>query len=416
MIALALGLGGLVFWAVATEVEGAVVASGQVVVEARQQLVQHPDGGLIAELHVVEGSKVRAGDPILSLDGSELASQSVVAQRELIEALARQDRLLAESVNSSEIDFRGELIDLSHQVYSSTVLAQEQRLFDARRETILQTEAQLLERQSQTQAVASGRERQLRATRNQFALIQEEIETQQALLAKGLSESARVSALRREGARLEGEIGDLEAGIAEAKSAVAGFEIELLRQRAAFREAAQKELRELQPREAELRERLRLIQTKTKRLVLRAPMAGTVLGLQAHTVGGVLAAGAQVASIVPADMPMVLAVQIDPAQIDRVFQGQEALVRFPHLNSRTTPQMFATVKTVSADALTDPSTGIRHFVVELQPTGDPETQSDGFTLLPGMPVEAFLHTDTRTPASFLLKPLADYWVYAMRDR
>lgn len=413
-IALVVGLGGLVVWSFATEVEGAVVASGHVTVETRQQSIQHPDGGLIAELHVVEGSKVRAGDPILTLDGSELASQLAVVKRELIEVIARQDRLLAETVDGTGITFRKEIAESSSQLFGLDVLEQERRLFDARQNTVKQTEAQLKERQCQTQAIAAGRERQLGAAEAQLALIETEIETQSELLEKGLSEAGRLSALQREGARLEGEIGDLEAGIAEARSAVAGFELELLRQRASFREAAQSELRDVQPREAELRERLQLIETKIRRLTLRAPMSGTVLGLQAHTVGGVLIAGAQVASIVPAEEPMVISVQIEPAQIDRVFQGQEALVRFPHLNAKTTPQLFAKVRTVSADALVDPATGLRSFVAELQLVGEPSL--DGLTLVPGMPVDAFLHTDKRTPASFLFKPLADYWVYAMRDR
>lgn len=414
IIALVVGLGGVVLWSFATEVEGAVIASGYVTVESRQQSIQHPDGGLIAELHVVEGSKVRAGDPILTLDGNELASQLAVTKRELIETLVRQDRLLAETAGGIGIKFRKEIAESSSQLFGLDVIKQERHLFDARKNTVMQTEAQLKERQSQTQAIAAGRERQLGAAEAQLALINTEIETQSALLEKGLSEAGRLSALRREGARLEGEIGDLEAGIAEARSAVAGFELELLRQRASFREAAQRELREVQPREAELRERLQLIETKIRRLTLRAPMSGTVLGLQANTVGGVLIGGAQVASIVPAEEPMVLSVQIEPAQIDRVFNGQEALVRFPHLNARTTPQLFATVRTVSADALVDPATGIRSFVAELQLVDEPKL--DGTSLVPGMPVEVFLHTDTRTPASFLLKPLTDYWVYAMRDR
>lgn len=353
---------------------------------------------------------------MLTLDGSELLAQQVVSQRSLIELLARMDRLRAEIRGAEEIAFGGELRDYaSNATDVASIPFDESALFEARRATLDQTEAQLGERQIQTEAIVAGRERQLDASRLQLVLIEEDLATQESLFERGLTESTRLSGLRREAARLDGEIGELEAGIAEARSAIAGFEVERLRQEAAFREAAQAELRELQPRAAEIRERLRLIATQTSRLVLRAPMAGTVLGLQVHTVGGVVPAGAEVASIIPADVPLILSVAIDPGQIDRVHAGQDAMIRFPNFNARTTPEVEGRVATVSADAVTDPATSRRFFMAEVEFAPGAQAALCEVTLQPGMPVEAFIRTDARTPASFLLKPMADYWAYAMRE-
>lgn len=144
-------------------------------------------------------------------------------------------------------------------------------------------------------------------------------------------------------------------------------------------------------------------------------MDGRVLGLQIHTVGGVIPVGAEVASIVPTDVPLVLTVEIDPRQIDRVHIGQDARIRFPNFNARTTPEVDGRVIMVSADVIDEPQTGRQYFLAELSFPDGTETNLGGEPIIPGMPIEAFISTDARTPASFLLKPFADYWAYALRE-
>lgn len=416
---LTLGLGGLVAWALLTEIDGAVTASGTVAVEARQQAIQHPDGGTVALRHVREGARVAAGDPILTLDDRDLLAERALLRRELFETRARLDRLAAELRGEERISFRDEVTGVIPEIpEATTVLMEETALFEARRVTLAQTLALIAEREVQSEARVAGLGRQLAALRSQLTLVEEEREAQESLLDRGLTRSARVAELRQEAARLEGSIGEIEAGIAEARSAIAGYGIERLRQEAAFREAAQDQLRSLQPVEAELVERLRVIDRRIDRLVLRAPMAGTVIGLTANTIGGVIAAGEEVAAIVPTDAPLLLAVEIDPAAIDQVHPGQAATLRFPNFTSTTTPELEGRVRTVSADAHSDPATGRRYFLAELDLADTAHTDMgalDPGVLRPGMPVEAFIRTDPRTPASFLLKPLADYWAYAMRE-
>jgi HlyD family type I secretion membrane fusion protein len=416
LLVLAVGLGGFTAWAVATELHGAVLAPGEVMVEARRQAIQHPDGGLVAALHVKEAQAVAAGQPILTLDGTELAAQRALTLRERAETLARLDRLLAEVRTEAAVSYRPALSQLAGEIEElPLILADETSLFKARHATLQQTTAQLSERTIQTEALVSGRSQQLTATREQLALIREERAAQEKLLAQGLTQKTRVLALRREAAQLAGQIGELEAGIAEARSSIAGFKVERLRLEAEFREAAQGELRTLQPKEAELGERLRVIDTQLRRLVLRAPMSGIVLGLQANTVGGVIPAGQEIASIIPKGTPLILMVEIDPRQIDRVHQGQAARIRFPNFDQRTTPEVDGRVVSVSADAITDTATGRRYFRAELMLAEGAEAKLNGQLLHPGMPVEALIQTDARSPASFLVKPLADYLSYAMRE-
>lgn len=410
------GLGGLAAWAITTEIDGAVVAAGRVEVKARRQVIQHPDGGLVAAIRVREGDSVALGAELLVLDGTELRAERTRLERELTEVQIRLDRLGAETRGESKVVFR----DALRKTASSTadiraLLADEAALFAARRATLDQTLRQLGERARQTEAGIDGYSRQLAALRTQADLVQEDLGKQEALLATGLTEASRVSVLRREAARIEGEIGQLEAGIAEARSAIAGFEVERLRLQSSWLEAAQADLRDLQPKEAELLGRLQVIDTRIGRLILRAPMAGRVLGLKASTVGGVIPAGSEIAGIVPEKTPLVISVEIDPRQIDRVRPGLEATLRFPNFNARVTPEIPARVETVSADTMIDPASGRRYFIAELTLQPDAASAHEREAILPGMPVEAFIRTDARSPASFLLKPLADYFAYAMRE-
>lgn len=415
-IGIAVGLGGFALWAGASEINGAVIAAGQVAVEARRQAIQHPDGGLVAAVHVKEGQVVEAGTPILTLDGTELAAQRALHMRDFAEVRAQLDRLRAEVLGADHISFAPGLINLREQVPGlDELIAGETALFTARGTTLRQSNSQLTEQVQQAQAEIEGRTGQLSASRREIALIHEELAGQNDLLAKGLALKSRVVALQREEAQMDGQIGELEADIASARSSIAGFEVERLRIEAEFREKAQSELRSLQPKEAELRERLRVIETQRSRLVLRAPMTGAVLGLQVHTVGGVIPAGAEVASIVPSAMPLILSAEVDPRQIDRVHAGQSGKIRFPNFDARTTPEVDAAVIFVSADAMTEPQSGRHFYRVELALTPAAHTLLGTRELVPGMPFEAFIQTDAHSPASFLLKPLADYWAYAMRE-
>lgn len=410
------GLGGFALWAVLAEIDGAVVANGEVALESRRQAIQHHDGGIVAAIHVRDGQVIAAGTPILTLDDTELNAQHALTLRDLAETMAQLDRLKAEVMGASQIAYQPGLLALRAQMPElESAIAEETSLFNARQATLRQTAAELTERISQARTQIDGRSRELAASRSELALISEELSGLDGLYAKGLALKERVMALRREAAQANGRIGELEASIAEARSSISGFVVERLRMEAEFREKAQDELRKLQPKEHELRERLRVIDTQRKRLVLRAPMAGAVLGLQAHTVGGVIPAGAEVASIVPSATPLVLLADIDPRQIDRVRAGQTAKIRFPNFDARTTPEVDARVTIVSADAISDPGSNRHFYRAELALTREALTALGARQLVPGMPIEAFIRTDARSPASFLIKPLADYWAYAMRE-
>ncbi len=392
------GVGGFLLLSLFAQIDGAVVATGQLKYAVGRQVVQHPDGGVVRQIHVRNGAVVDAGDPIVTLDGVEIIAQRAILERQLHAVLSQMGRLRAEALGLDNIDFDG-LID-----------AEDQAIFDARRYARLEAQDQLLQRQQQAEAIAAGRERQLVAVQAQKEIVQDELAEQNRLLAVGLTQASRVSALEREEARLASQIAEIEISMIEANGAAEGYFAESVRLLTTAKEAAQTELGSLTPKAEDLKERLQLVQSLIDRLVIRAPVSGIVTDLQVDTVGGVVPSGADIVTITPIGQPRIISAEVDPTQIDRVYIGQSARIRFPSVDANATPEVEGVVRMISPDTLIDAQSGRPFYAVEVSLQGD-------LSQLPaGVPAQVLLKTGPRTIASYLTKPIADYWTLGMRER
>lgn len=408
-------LGGFGLWAVGTTISGAIIASGRIEVEQNRQVVQHPDGGVVAEILISEGDQVTLGDIMLRLDGTLIRSELSIIESQLFEAQARRARLEAERDGLTEMTIPAALLEMAAtNPEAAEQLEGQRRLFEARAETLARTVEQLDRRQAQTRAQIEGIDAQARALTSQLALIAEELADQQSLLDKGLAQASRVLALQREEARLAGQVGELAATRAQSEGRITEIELQTLGLVAQRREEANTQLRDIGTSELQLIQRQRALAEQVARLDIRAPSSGTVLGLQVTTPRAVIRPADPVAFIIPQDRPLVITVQIPPIHIDEVQVGQPVRLMFPTFSARTTPELDGQVALVSADALTDPATNIPYYRAEISLSAD-EVARLGQTLLPGMPVEAFIQTQARTPLAYLVKPFTDYFVQAFRE-
>ena len=415
-VSLAVLLGGFGIWSVATNIAGAVIASGQIEVESSRQVVQHPDGGVVASIAVKEGDTVSAGDLLLTLDGSLVKSELAIVEGQLFEIMARRARLTAERDDATEFTFPAELQEMAKTRPEVAELMEGQvLLFEARAETLSRQMAQLTERRAQIESQIKGITAQSAALTTQQNLISQELGDQQALLDKGLAQSSRVLALQREEARLAGQVGELEASAAQARESISEIEIEMLRMASTRREEASTQLRDIGSQELELAERRRALTEQVARLDIRAPVSGVVLGLQTTTPRSVLRPADPVLYLIPQDRPLVIAAQVSPIHVDQVYAGQEAKLIFSAFSSRTTPELTGHVTKVSADALSDQRSGATFYRAEITLDQGEIEKLEGLTLLPGMPVEAFIKTDDRTPLAYLIKPFTDYFNRAFRE-
>ncbi|MEL6451524.1 MAG: HlyD family type I secretion periplasmic adaptor subunit [Pseudomonadota bacterium] len=410
-------LGGFAAWAGFTQIAGAIIAPGRIEVDQNRQIVQHPTGGVVAEIAVKEGDTVAAGDLLIQLDVQQLASSLAIVESQLFEFMARRGRLEAERDERDTITFDDELLEMQEVRPEVRELVEGQRnLFFARRDSIARQAEQLEKRAGQTRNQILGIEAQERSFARQLELIEQELVAQQSLFDRGLAPASGVLALQRQSASLDGRLGELAASKAQSEQRITEIEIEVLRLDSQRREDAITRLRDLRTRELELIEQRFSLLTDIERMEIRAPVSGIVYNMRVQTLRSVVRGADPVLFLIPQDRPLVIAARVDPIHIDQIIAGQQVNLRFSALDQRTTPELIGEVALVSADSFEDEVQGASYYRAEivLNP-GELGKLSDGQVLIPGMPVEAFIRTADRSPMAYLVKPVADYFNRAFRE-
>lgn len=417
LLGLVLLLGGFGLWSTATTISGAIIAGGRIEVDQNRQVVQHPDGGVVVEIRVGEGDVVKAGDVLLRLDATELKSRLAITESQLYELMARRGRLEAERDGKTRITFDPLLLEAAAENADAAELIEgQERLMRARAASIAQEIDQLQKRRGQISDQINGIEAQQVSMERQLELIKKELADQQSLLDRGLAQATRVLALQREDARLSGQAGELTAQKAQAEGRITEIDVETLKLDTRRREEAITTLRDLQYRELELHEERRALIERVQRLEITAPVSGVVYGMRVFALRSVVRPADPILFVVPQDRPLIINAQVEPIHIDKLYLGQDVTLRFSALDQRTTPELTGQVVQISADAFENESTQRRYYRAEIVLSeGQQARLPEGTVLIPGMPVEAFIRTEDRTPIAYLVKPFADYFAKALRE-
>ncbi len=415
-LALTILLAGFGSWGVMANIAGAIIATGKIEVDQNRQVVQHPDGGVVATVQVSEGQRVEKGQTLITLEATQLRSQLIIAEGQLFEILARISRLEAERDGADALIIDPLLATTAHnRPQLQNLIDGQERLFRTRLEARDQAVEQLEKRKSQIASQVDGIRAQQDAMRQQLDLLESEVTAQQDLLDKGLAQASRVLALRREDARLRGQLGELTAADAESEGKITEIDLEILRLKTQREEEAITQLRDMQYREFELREdRLNLLE-RLSRLEITAPVSGLVFGLTVFAERAVIRPADPLLFIVPQDRPLLITGEIDPLNIDEVFLNQDVTLRFSTFDARNTPEVFGKVTNISGDVFTRESNGQSYYRIEMALNEGEIARLGDVALVPGMPVDAFIQTDERSPIAYLVKPLADYFNRAFRE-
>lgn len=416
-LATVLLVGGLGVWAVGTQISGAVVASGSIQVENESQIVQHPDGGVVNEILARNGDEVSAGDILVRLDGTFQRSELTVVEGQIAELYARKLRFRAErdGTNVSYTEEEFPRLDLLSRNAILEQISGQMALFEARQTSLQREREQLAKQQRQLQQKIDGLNAQLNGTRRQLELSRNELSDLQTLFDKGLVQVTRLLDLQRTEASLEGQIGALVSQIAEAETRISEIELQRLRLADARHEQAIAELRDLAVSEKELNERRSSLIEQLGRLDIVAPVNGTVFGSKVLADRSVLQSAEPILYIVPRDQPLRVSAKINPIDVDQVYAGQQVILNFSAFNRRTTPEGAGVIRYVSADATTDPNTGMKFYEAIVTIDSATNEALDGLELVPGMPVETYIRTSDRTPLSYLIQPISVYFSRAFRE-
>lgn len=412
----ALLLAGTGLWAARTNIAGAVIASATVVVDSSVKKVQHLTGGIVAAIHVHEGDHVTAGDLLLTLDDTQTRASLQIITNQIDELDARLARLHAEQADRDAITFPKALLVRSANPTIRQIIDSEHAVFASRHLSLDGQGKQLRERIKQLDKEIDGLYAQRSAKAIEIELIDKELQSLSDLERRRLVTASKMIALRREGARLKGEHGQIEAGIAQAKGRIAEVETVILQHKQEFKKDVATEIREVQGRLAELKERRVAAEDQLAHIDIVAPGTGYVHQLLVHTLGGVVAAGEPIMLIVPDDDKLTLEARVAPRDREQVRLGATARIRFAAFNHRTTPEIDGTVKLIAADTTEDRRSGLAYYSVRIAISDSELDKVHGQELVPGLPADVQIRTQDRTALSYLIKPIEDQLAKAFRER
>ncbi|NUS68063.1 MAG: HlyD family type I secretion periplasmic adaptor subunit [Ensifer adhaerens] len=398
------GVGG---WAAHARLSGAVITQGQVAISQQVKLIQHRDGGIVSEIAVRNGDQVRKGDVLIRLDETQTRVELAIVRGQLQQFYAMRARLKAERDGEAAVSFEG--LDVSEVLKVS-----ELKLFEANRRMITSQEEQMRLQITQLEEQIRGLKAQTGSSDAEREIVEKEIAKLETLLKSGLVPVSEHRDLLRQMARIDGSKGELVARIAEAVGQISELRIKLLAIDQSTRKETQTQIVGIEAKIAELSEREVAARDRLSRMDVRAPVDGLVYDLQVHTIGGIIAPGASVMSIVPEDDDLTVEIRIPPADIDRIAPGQASRLRFTVFNQRTTPELDGQVGVVAAATTIDRATGQPYYLATVDITQALDKLGDR-KLMPGMPVEVYVQTDERTAISYLTKPFTDQMLRAFRE-
>lgn len=404
--------GGFGLWSVLAPLDSAALAPGVVTVKGHRKAVQHLEGGIVHDIYVREGERVEEGQPLLELDATQSRAELGIVMGQYYAARALADRLASERAYAKTIAFSSEL-DVDDERAREAKL-NERSIFEARRDERL-GQIRVLELQiEQLQAQINGLEAQLEGKNTVAQLLEEEIADLTDMLAEGFVDKQRLRELQRTRSTVLGEIANHESSIASSRVRIGEAELEILQLNRRFVKEVADEASEVQATLFDLTQRRIALEDRTRRVILRAPVAGLAFGMNTHTIGGVVKPGDTLLEIVPENDELIVDARVSPSDIDRVEAGTQAEIRFSAFKNTYT--VNGTLVKVSADRLIDEQTGAPFYSAEVAiDKAELQRRLGEGQLLPGMPAEVLIKTGSRTLFQYLVTPASNMLARSLNE-
>lgn len=405
----------MTMWGTLAPISGAAIASGNLQVEGRRQSVQHPYGGVVRQLPVRDGAHVEKGQLLIALDDSDPRAKLEVLVADRDAALAAEARLIAERDGRDAPDFADSLRAHGEKPAARQSMANEAAMMAARKHQFDAEMAVLRGKIKELEAQIVGTQAQLAGTEKQRELLADEMGGAQHLFEQGYTPKTRILALQREAAKLQADAGAQQANIAGMQQQIAQNDLEIAKAARARMSEITDQLRSAESKLAELAPKIEAATDVVARTRITAPATGSVVGLDVFTEGGVVQPGARLMDIVPTDNPLIASARLKLSDINDVAVGHRAEVQLTGVNYIERPRLYGTVRTVSADRLTDDKSGQGYYAVEVALEPD-DVRKSRVELQAGMPAEVIVPTRPRTLFEYLLGPLRDEITRAFRER
>lgn len=400
-----------IIWALYAPLDSAAVAPGVVVVKSHRKMVQHLDGGIVAEILIKEGDLVTEDQPLLVLDDSQIKAEKEIALTQKITFGAQVARLRAERDLLNHVDYPSFLDDDSDPRIVEAKLA-ENNVFYSNKNSREGEISVLNQRVGQISSKIKGLQSQIDSRKQLLISFDEEIKDLRELLAEGFADKQHLRDLERTYVSQSGEIAELNTEIATNQMMISETRLQILQVQKKFQEDVASRLTDAQARLNSVSEQLSAAQDKLNRIVIKAPASGMVLGLAVHNENSVIPQGQPILEIVPQGAELVIDAQVSPVDIDRVTVGLHAEVRFNAFKQSTTPKMEGKVIYLSADLIKEPNSDKSYYKATIELTPESYKDLGGLQLLPGMPTETLINIGEQTLFQYLVKPATEAFKHA----
>jgi HlyD family secretion protein len=417
MAVLVCGLLPAAAWMSFAPLSSAVVAQAYVKVDLNRRPVQHAEGGIVREVLVRDGQRVRQGEPLLVLgDVSVDADRNRLDHRVKTEraSLARLD---AEQTMARAITFPPDVIETAaSDPRLAEQLAKERSLFDARRDALV-GQVRLL--RSQREKVAEeivALRAQIAQASDSIKFQKSDLETNRKLLKDGFISATRIAQLEGTVADYGVKIEERRAELARAEQRTVDADLRIRSLESDYRQHASDQLKVTAARLSEIEQERRKSLDASARQVITAPASGEIIDLKYSTPGSVIPPRETIADVVPDDIRLVTDARIRTEDIGRIHRGQAADIRFTAFTYRTTQLVRGKVVYVSADRLIDRATHVPYYSVLVEADPASLARAGDLKLMAGMPAEIYIKGDERTPLQYLVEPVTQVLRRAVRER
>ncbi|WBL75263.1 HlyD family type I secretion periplasmic adaptor subunit [Bradyrhizobium xenonodulans] len=412
----ALFFGGLAVWSAMAPLASGAVTQGMVRVDTNKKTIQHLEGGIIREILVRDGDRVRAGQTLVRLDPMAVQADQAVLQNQSWAAQLEEARLLAERAGQDDFNIPAALKPVASRRDLAALISVQRNIIRSQR-SAMQGDIDVQGKKiAQQQAQIESLNTQIVSTQEQIRLFKEELATAQDLLARGYERKPRVLGLQRSIAQAEGDLSSLNGRLETAGQTIAEVRAQIEAIRRQRDKIISDDLEKARSKKEEAEQQLRKGADKLRRIDVVAPQDGYVLGLKFFTAGAVVGAGAPILDIVPDNETLVLFAKVNPLDIDVVHEGLPAQVRLIAYKQRIVPTLPGLVTQVSADAVTDDNSKGQFYTARIEVKPEELSRIPGVKLYPGMPIEAVILTGERTLLDYLLRPLLDSFSHSFREQ
>lgn len=413
--ALGLGFGGFLLWAGLAPLDEGVPAQGMVAIDTKKKTVQHLTGGLVKEVLVREGDRVKEGQLLIRLDEAVARANFEGVRQRYLGLRAMEGRLLAEQRGLAKIAFHPDVQEASRDPQIQQVVLTQEQLFGSRRAAVRADLQSIQESIQGQEGLIQAYEGMLVNRKNQQALLAEELGNTRGLVKEGYAPRNRQLELERMTAEVSSGIAELQGNTIRARRAVAEMKQRAIGRQQEYRKEVETQLADVGRETQADAEKFRAAKDDLGRIEIKSPAAGQVVGLAFQTVGGVIGPGQKLMDVVPEDQALLVEARVAPHLIDRVHAGLPVDVRFSSFAHSPQLVVDGKVVSISADLLVDQQTGAGYYLARVGVTADGYKILGKRQLQPGMPVEVIFRTGERSMLTYLLSPLTKRLAASMKE-